>query len=342
MRHWDVAIGNPPYQNDMNNDNKLYAEPVYNIFMEAAYSCCNIVELITPARFLFNAGQTPKAWNEKMLHDPHFKVLYYEADANKVFSNVGIAGGVAISYRDIQKDFGEIGIFIPFNELNSVGKKVLSRKDFQGIDQIIYKQNKFDLHVLYSDHPEYKQIIGSDGKDKRLRSNTFKKLDIFSEKMTEKGQIPIYGVDVNRKTIRYIPKKYLEQPHENLDKWKVLQPSASGFETLGQIGMPFVVGPNTGFTQTYISFGAFDDESEAQSCMKYIKSKFCRAMLGTLKVTQDAKADKWINVPLQDFSDKSDIDWSVSIPDIDKQLYKKYGLSQEEIDFIETHVKEME
>ena len=64
-------------------------------------------------------------------------------------------------------------------------------------------------------------------------------------------------------------------------------------------------------------------------------------MLGTLKVTQDNPQKVWKNVPLQDFTDASEIDWSKSIPEIDQQLYKKYELDKREIDFIETHVKVM-
>lgn len=65
-------------------------------------------------------------------------------------------------------------------------------------------------------------------------------------------------------------------------------------------------------------------------------------MLGILKITQDNNRDTWRMIPMQDFSNSSDIDWSTSIAEIDKQLYKKYNLSNEEIDFIETKVKEME
>lgn len=76
--------------------------------------------------------------------------------------------------------------------------------------------------------------------------------------------------------------------------------------------------------------------------MKYIKTRFCRVMLGTLKVTQDNSKSTWRNVPLQDFTAQSDIDWSKSISEIDQQLYAKYGLDQNEIDFIETRVRAME
>jgi eco57I restriction endonuclease len=76
--------------------------------------------------------------------------------------------------------------------------------------------------------------------------------------------------------------------------------------------------------------------------MKYIKSKFTRALLGTLKITQDNNRETWNNVPIQDFTSNSDIDWSQSIENIDKQLYKKYNLSQDEIDFIESKVRAMD
>ena len=76
--------------------------------------------------------------------------------------------------------------------------------------------------------------------------------------------------------------------------------------------------------------------------MKYVKSKFARTLLGILKITQHVTPEKWKYVPQQDFTSTSDIDWSKSIAEIDRQLYKKYGLTPDEIKFIETHVKEME
>lgn len=91
-----------------------------------------------------------------------------------------------------------------------------------------------------------------------------------------------------------------------------------------------------------MSFGAFDTKFEAEACLTYIKTKFARAVLGILKITQDNPVGVWKFVPLQNFTNKSDIDWTQSIPDIDRQLYAKYKLSQEEIDFIEAKVKAMD
>lgn len=79
---FDYVIGNPPYQETQEGTSD---NPIYNCFMDAAYEIAEKVELITPARFLFDAGKTPKVWNEKMLEDEHLKVEYYEQDSSKVF-----------------------------------------------------------------------------------------------------------------------------------------------------------------------------------------------------------------------------------------------------------------
>lgn len=91
-----------------------------------------------------------------------------------------------------------------------------------------------------------------------------------------------------------------------------------------------------------MSIGNFKNINDVYNLNKYIKTKFMRAMLSVLRVTQDVTPSKFAYVPLQDFTEKSDIDWTKSIREIDKQLYKKYNLSKEETDFIETNVKEME
>ena len=120
-------------------------------------------------------------------------------------------------------------------------------------------------------------------------------------------------------------------------------PGSNGSGAIGEVlSTPLVGEPLVGYTQTFISFGAFETREEAENLMKYIKSKFARTMLGTLKTTQSNKKDTWRYVPLQNFTPRSDIDWSKSIAEIDQQLYKKYGLNEKEIAFIETKVRAME
>lgn len=342
---FDFAIGNPPYNEDFSNsgDNGNFAKPVYDKFMDAIFTIADKVELITPARFLFNAGSTPKAWNEKMLNDEHFKVLDYEADSTKIFSNTDIKGGVAVTYRDSQKNFGEIGTFTAFSELNEIVKKVGIKDEYQSLSSLIFTQVRFDLESLYKDYPNLKDVIGSEGKDRRFRNNAFEKIPIFTEQQASKSDIKVIGILKNKRVWRYIQKKYVDKTHENLSKWKALVPRANGSGALGEIlSSPFVAEPSIGYTQSFIGIGSFDSKNEANAVMSYIKTKFARVLLGVLKVTQDNDRGVWKYVPLQDFTSQSDIDWSKSIPEIDKQLYDKYDLSPEEREFIETHVKEME
>lgn len=130
--------------------------------------------------------------------------------------------------------------------------------------------------------------------------------------------------------------------HENLYKFKVILPKSNGAGKFGEIiSTPLVVGPMIGYTGTFIGVGAFKSEFEANATLKYVKTKFLRTMLGVLKVTQDNPIGVWKKVPLQNFTTNSDIDWKQSVADIDQQLYAKYGLTEQEVNFIETKVKEM-
>lgn len=336
---FDFVIGNPPYQEETEGTSD---KPVYNDFMDGAELVADRVCLITPARFLFNAGKTPKIWNEKKLTDPHFKVLYYEQNSTNVFSNTDIKGGVAISYFDRNQFFEPIITFTAFPELNSILHKAINSKTFENITSIIYLQNKFDLEALYKDYPEYENVIGSNGKEKRLTTSIFTQLPVFANDKNGENDISILGLISNVRTYKYINRRYLDD-HENLDFYKVILPKANGTGAIGEVlSTPLVGEPLVGYTQSFIAFGAFSNRQDAENCMKYIKTKFARALLGTLKITQDNNRDTWVNVPLQDFTANSDIDWSKSISEIDRQLYAKYGLDEKEIEFIESHVKEME
>lgn len=114
---FDFCIGNPPYQEERQGDSNT-ATPVYHNFMDSAYGISDKAMLITPARFLFNAGYTPKEWNKKMLNDEHLKVVFYSPESTSVFHGVDIKGGVAITYRDQQKNFGAMKIFTRHSEMN--------------------------------------------------------------------------------------------------------------------------------------------------------------------------------------------------------------------------------
>lgn len=334
---FNAIVGNPPYQETTEGTSD---KPIYHLFMDIAYQICDKVTFITPGRFLFNAGKTPKEWNKKILNDKHFKVIWYESDSTKVFPNVDIKGGVAVTFRDKQQEFQKIGVFTSHPELTSIAGKVTSDNGYESLSSTIFTQNKFNLDVLYHDFPEYKEIIGSNGSEKRLTTSIFEQLSLFDEEKSD-NKIQILGLINNSRFYRYIDSKYLEN-QEILSKYKVLLPKSNGTGQLGEtLSSPVVAKPNTGFTQSFIGIGDFSSELEANNCRKYLLTKFCRAMLGTLKVTQDNSRNVWQFVPIQDFTTNSNIDWTKSISEIDQQLYKKYKLSEEEIAFVESMIKPM-
>ncbi len=338
---FDFIIGNPPYQDEIVGDQKSFAPPIYHLFMDEAYKVADCVELIHPARFLFNAGGTSKAWNEKMLADPHLKVLFHKQNSSDVFPNTDIKGGVAITYHDVRRNFGAIEIYTAFEELNSILHKVKSCVDFLSFSTIIYNRGlyRFSKKIYEEYSAEMMKFT-----DSRVGSSSFERLpSLFSEEKPVDGNeyIQIYGLLRGTRVYRWFRKDYIKNV-DNLNKFKVFVPKANGSGALGEVLSTPVIGqPVIGHTETFLSIGCFETEYEAEACLKYIKSRFARAMLGVLKITQDNSAEKWKYVPLQDFTPASDIDWSKSVAEIDEQLYAKYGLDDAEIAFIESHVKEM-
>ena len=339
---FDYVIGNPPYQEETANEGDR-KPPVYNLFMDNACIVADIVELITPARFLFNAGQTPKAWNEKMLNNEHFNVLYYEPDATKIFANTEIKGGVCISIINDKKNYGSIGMFTIYNELNSIIKKIIPHLVNNGLDSIICSQGLYRFSPLFfKEHPEAKEKMGA-GTGNKIVSSVMEKLtDVFVINASDdEPYVRLLGRINKQRGYRYIKRKYIVE-NDAIDKYNLFIPEANNSGKYGeQLTDPIVGKPNDGTTDTYLSAGIFETEKEPLNFSVYMKTKFFRALLGVKKVTQHCPPTVWKMIPLQDFTENSDIDWSKSVAEIDRQLYKKYGLTQEEIDFIETHVKEM-
>ena len=337
---FDVVIGNPPYQEEVKNTSD---KPIYHLFMEEAFKIAERVSFITPARFLFNAGKTPKAWNKKMLEDEHLKVEYYEQDSAKVFTNTDIKGGVAVTYRDSSTNFGPIGTFTAHPALNQILKKVV-KTNIKSFSNIVFGQNIYQYtDKLHEDYPHAEGLL-SRGHKYDVTTNAFDKLDfIFFDENPDDGYsyIQFLGFQNNRRIFKWVRSDYVSE-HESLAKYKVFFPKSNSSGVFGEVlSFPLIGSPLVGSTQTFLTVGAFDTKEEAKAVLKYICSKFARALLGVLKITQDATSSKWKHVPLQDFTIASDIDWSQPIRKIDQQLYKKYGLDQSEIDFVESHVKEM-
>lgn len=337
---FDAIVGNPPYQEEGNGDTNA-KKSIYHYFIDMGEKLSRTGTLIHPARFLFNAGDTPKEWNESKLNDIHYKVIKYWSNSLEVFPTVDIKGGVAVTYWNKDETYQPIKFFTPHKELQSILYKVEQLMQ-ESLSEVITNRGTYKYSSLaYSEQPEEMKKTA----DKRIAPSAFERMPLlFTESKPDDGReyVQMLGNIKNKRCYRWFRKDYIAQV-ENLEKYKVIVPKANGSGAIGEVlSTPLIGSPLIGYTETYISIGATDNEKEAEATLKYIKTKFSRTMLGILKVTQNNPRETWKYVPMQDFSSQSDIDWSKSVSDIDQQLYRKYGLSEEEIAFVERMIKPME
>jgi hypothetical protein len=342
-KKFDVVIGNPPYQDDLIGENESKAPPVYHKFMDAAFEISERTVLVTPARFLSNAGQTSKSWNQKVLADEHLKVAIFEPSSSTIFPGTDIDGGIVVTYRDATRTIGPIGNLAYMPEVESIVNAVKARGETSVATIITEHPCKWNS-LVFSEHPILRERIPASS-GTRLKTNTFARMgEVCLKSAPEDGSafVQILGLAHRKREFRWVRRDYLKTPPV-VDKHKVIVSKADGAAVKSGrvVGAPSVAAPGVGFTQTFIAIGQFDTGEEAESCAKYVRTKFARAMLGVLKTTQDNSAIKWSCVPLQDFTGNADIDWSMSIEEIDQQLYAKYGLNLDEIGFIEARVKPM-
>lgn len=339
--NFNAIVGNPPYQVANKGDGNG-ANPVYHLFIDMARRLANISTLIHPSRFLFNAGKTPKDWNLRILNEVNFKVVNYWANSSDVFPNVDVKGGIAVTLSIMNEYFGKIGLFSPFKEVTSIVKKVKA-DNFSSFSDIVYPRDLYRLtDKIYDDNPTF-DGRQSEGHKYDIGSSIFDIFpEVFLELKPETGNyIGIYGLNGRTRAIRWVKREYIKLP-DNIDCYKVIVPKSNGSGTLGEVlSTPEIGVPEIGHTLTFLSIGRFSKSSYAEACLKYIQTRFTRLLLGSLKVTQDNPRDTWANIPMQDFTEGSDIDWSKSVAEIDRQLYAKYGLTEEEIAFIESMIKPM-
>lgn len=334
---FNAVVSNPPYQVGVNK------EPLYHHFISIGMEIGDLGTLIHPGRFLFNAGKTPKAWNQKMLNDEHFKVVKYWKKSDEVFDAVDIKGGVAVTMWDKQNVIGPIGTFVLHDELRTIQEKVESLGE-ESFSKLVYSRDLYQLtELFYKENPE---LEGRQSKGHRfdLGTTAFSLFpEVFSdEKPAVDGYALVVGRENDKRIAKWIKKEYLKLP-DNFESYKIAFPVANGSGKFGEsLSDPFVCGPCCAQNTTFLSAGNFYTLFEAQSCLKYVKTKFARCMLGIFKVTQHTTREAWRAVPLQNFTQQSGINWDLSIPELDAALYQKYNLTQDEIDFIESNVSAMQ
>lgn len=347
-KKFDVVIGNPPYQEEATGT-ATHSMPIYHRFMDAAYGVGVKVVLITPARFLFNAGYTPKDWNAKMLADRHLSVELYAPNSDDLFPGTEIMGGIAVTYRDSEREGEAIGTFTKYPQLNTILHKVLGAHEASIGSMITSARDYRYTQAMHDAYPQSADLM-SDGHQLVINTRTFELLPfLFHDSPPEdiENYSQVFGLAGRDRKVKWIRSDYISGPAA-LEKYKVAVPAsrnASGM--LGDqpalvTGYSLLLEPATAVTQTFITIGSFETRAEGEACLKYIRSRFARVMLGILKVTQHNPRSAWKYVPNQDFTSASDIDWTKSISEIDQQLYAKYGLDTDEIAFVDEKVKPME
>ncbi len=316
---FDVIIGNPPYQLNVGVQQESYAISLYQKFVEQAKKLQpRYLTMIIPSRW-FSGGRGLDEFRDEMLHDKRLRVIHDFIDASDCFSGVEIKGGVCYFLWD-RDNCGLCKIYTHKNGVVTESERPLLEKNN-------------DTFIRYNQAISIVRKVSA--KNERSFSDVVSPQTPFGlyssfNNFAPNGSIKIYA----NKKIGYLPQNYIiSKNKEWIDKWKVYVPKAIGTGELGNDRIKPILGePGSLCTQTYIMYGPFETQIECENVISYVNTKFFHFLMGLKKVTQDAMSKVYTLIPMQDFS-KS---WT------DGELYKKYKLSKEEIDFIESMIKSKE
>jgi hypothetical protein len=329
---FNAIVGNPPYQ-VMDGGNKASAIPVYQYFVEISKKLNpDYLSMIMPAKW-YNGGRGLDDFRKSMLNDNRMKKIVDFINSNECFEGVDIAGGICYFLWDKLycgkcsvitcnngkrksnlRNLNEYETFLRNSESISIIEKIISNKNFGFLESYVSSQKPFGLRT-YVKPKEKGDLI--------LRYNGGKGFFSSSDVISGKEWISKWKVITSYLTYDHAGRADKDGKKRILSTLEVLKPKEI-------------------CTETYILICAFDNEIEANNLYLYMKTKFTRFLIGELASTQHLSKDKFKFVPLQDFTSSSDIDWSRPIEDIDRQLYAKYGLTDDEIAFIESMIKPME
>ena len=338
---FDLVIGNPPYQK-ADGGAAASAKPIYQEFVNIAKEVSTkYVSMIMPARW-YTGGKGLDEFRLTMLSDKHIKLLYDYQRPDEVFPDTNNRGGLCFIVRD--KGFDNTAI-LPKVISNRGGQDIVSQSrsiKTDGLDMFIRHQEAISIlekvtgatsFVPLSRHMSKRKPFG-------VESNIIKTPNWHLEKQA--NDVSCIGKGLSR---GFIPYSLVTNNTEAIELWKVLVPRANniGTELHDDNLNSEICPPQSICTEAYlfIGTGLQMDEKQATNTAFYMRTRFARFMHSLAKTSHDATSKTYRFVPLQDFTDQSDIDWTKSVDEIDKQLYAKYNLSKEEGDFIESKIKVM-
>ncbi len=339
---FNAVVGNPPYQIEGGSGGSNDA-PIYQLFATFAENLkANCISLIMPSRW-FAAGRENLLgeFRSRMINNSSLEKLIVFSNATDIFTSVEIKGGICyylinnnyngkccyILHEDSSiiesiRDLTTFDIIIRNPQLAKIVQKIVKFKNAKYVDSIISNDTPFGI----SSNP------------KSSKKNPMK----VYEDCNSHHNTKLYHIEKLVRKVGYVDRTYITKNSKYIDKWKVFVPGAGGSGNDPYVlGKPIVAPSNSVCSQSFL-FAAFDDDIQANNFKSYLLTKFFRALVSAIKISQSAPNRVYKFVPIQDFTNSSDIDWSKSIPAIDKQLYSKYGLTQDEIDFVENRIKPME
>ena len=318
----DAIVSNPPYQLVSSSDNQNRNPPIYHKFIQLGIRLLpNYISLITPARW-YSSNILMGNFPLEFMSDHRIQYLHDFTNANEIFPTVEIKSGVSYFLWNKQHN-GKCKVESTINGKTEHSERyLLSEYD--------------DIFIRYN--------LGIPIIKKALNQGEVSLSTIISPQNPFGFNTAIRGVETKTPTSITIYSKGLVSNNiernevslhkEWIDKYKIIMPKAAedGLLPGKVIGTCHVIPPKTCCNGTYIVVGPFKDKSECNNVKSYLYTKFARFLVGMKKMTQDLKDQTFALVPLQDFSR----------PWTDADLYAKYGLTDDEIQFIESMIKPME
>ncbi|MCI6202265.1 MAG: Eco57I restriction-modification methylase domain-containing protein [Paraprevotella sp.] len=327
---FNVIVGNPPYQ-IMDGGAGVSAVPIYHQFVEVAKKIKpNYISMIMPARW-YAGGKGLDDFREHTLHDNSMKEIFDYFDSTYIFPQIDLSGGVCYFLYD-SKYHGDCIInsfrngiynrmqrpltvdgenFIRFNEAISIINKVLPAIKKDNFSSLVSVRKPFGISTN-------EKIF-----EKEIKNGVF----IYA--YPQNGYIMRTNVTNNLSWIE-LNKVYISYAYGERGDFPYFA-----------IGKPFIGAAGTCCSETYLVIHPSKHKKECINVINYLRTKFLRFLVLLKKNTQHATSKVYSFVPVQDFTSKSDIDWNQSIAEIDAQLYRKYNLNNDEIDFIERMIKPM-